>query len=479
MKSDVDPSHSGRLLIGGKWLPGSRAVEIRSPWDGQPAGVSTLADADLLEQGVRAAVAGYHANRDLPRWRRSEICRKISNGLLTRHEQFAQLITAESGKPLQYARAEVTRAVSTFAIAAEEANRLCGEIIPLDITAAGEPYSGYSLRVPIGPVAAVSPFNFPLNLVAHKVAPALACGCSVLLKPAPQTPLTAMLLGEVIEETGAPSGAFNVLPMEVPLAEQMVRDERFALLTFTGSASVGWRLKSICGRKKTVLELGGNAGAIVHEDADLDWAVQRLVLGAYANSGQVCIKAQRIFIHNSLFERFLQQFVYAAERLKIGDPTADDTVVGPLISKAAADRVENWIKEAVAGGASVLTGGNRERNLVYPTALTGATPKMKVSCEEIFGPVAVLAPYTSLEEAIAGVNDSPYGLQAAVFTRDLQNMRMATSKLHVGGVIVNDSPMVRVDNYPYGGSKASGLGREGVRYAMEDMTESRMVVVRE
>lgn len=453
-------------------------VEIRSPWDGEVAGTIRVADEGDLERGIVSAQRAFETTRKLPRWKRAEICRGISERIKAGHERLSELITRESGKPLQYARGEVSRAVTTFATAAEEALRIGGEVIPLDIAPASDGYAGMSLRFPIGPIAAISPFNFPLNLVAHKVAPALAAGNTILLKPPPQAPLTAMELGKMALEAGAPPGAFNVLHMEIPLAEKMAADPRFKLLSFTGSAKVGWHLKSICGKKRVVLELGGNAAMIVHEDADLDWALKRAVAGAFASSGQVCIKVQRLFVHRPIYDGFLKRFCDAAAEVSVGDPMNAETVVGPLIDEAAAKRVESWIKEARDAGARILAGGTRDGNVITPTVIEGAPGSAKVSCEEVFGPVCTVAPYDDFAEGLRMVNDTRYGLQAGVFTRDIGRIAKAVSGLEVGGVIINHFPMFRVDNYPYGGIKDSGLGREGVRYAIEDMTEQRMVVLR-
>jgi glyceraldehyde-3-phosphate dehydrogenase (NADP+) len=386
-------------------------------------------------------------------------------------------MTAESGKPITDAKREVSRAIQTFTVAAEEAKRIPGEVLPLDWTPGTDSHLGILRRFPIGPVLGITPFNFPLNLVAHKVAPALAAGNSILIKPAPQTPLTALLLGEVVAEAGSPAGALNVVPCDNVVAEQLVIDPRFRLLSFTGSAAVGWMLKAKCGKKKVVLELGGNAAVIVEPDADLDVAAQRCAVGAFGYAGQTCISVQRILVHHSVADLFSTKLLLQVARLKAGDPSDESTVVGPLINQSAATRVESWIEEAVAQGARVLLGGKRMGGIVEATVLSNVTPAMKVSCEEIFGPVVTITPYRQLDEAIAAVNQSAYGLQAGVFTQDVNKVFHAFRHLEVGAVLANEIPTFRADHMPYGGVKDSGIGREGVRTAIEDMTEPRLLVL--
>lgn len=465
-------------------LPGDGPrAEIRSPWDGALAGTVPVADDAALEAAIAGAAAAFAVTRAEPRHRRSAVCRRVSEAIAADADGLATLIARESGKPIRYARAEVSRAVSTFAIAAEEANRVGGEMVPLDISPAGEGFLGMSVRVPAGPVCAIAPFNFPLNLVAHKVAPALAAGCPVVLKPAPQAPLTSFRLAEIVAAAGAAPGALAVLHMPVPLAQRMAEDPRFALLTFTGSGKVGWALKAAAGHKRVTLELGGNAPAIVHGDADLAHAVERCVLGAFASAGQVCIKLQRLFVHRPLFAEFRERFVAAARALPTGDPMDEATVIGPLIDGAAADRVMAWIDEARASGAKVLCGGTREGAVVAATVIepgdvdVNAFDSLKVSCEEVFGPVVTLEPYDDFDDALARANAGQFGLQAAVFTKDLYRARRAAEALDYGGVIVNESPMFRTDNFPYGGTRASGHGREGVKHAMDDMLETKMLVI--
>jgi len=467
-----------RLFIAGEWVESKERTPNFNPYNNKLIANVCQATASDLEFATAAAYSAAADFYRLPRHAKARMCRLIAEGISARAEQFTQLITQESGKPLKYAGGEVERAITTFTLASHDALRFAGEVIPLDITERTENYIGHSIRMPLGPVAAISPFNFPLNLVAHKIAPALAVGCPVVLKPAPQTPLTALLLARVIEECGVPPGAVSVLPMAVKIAESMVQDERFGVLSFTGSAKVGWHLKAIAGRKRVLLELGGNAPAIVHSDADITDAVSRLVPGSFAAAGQVCIKAQRLFLHSSIYDKFMRQFIEATKSLAVGDPADPETVVGPLIDSKSADRIESWIAEAKADGASVILEGKRKGNILYPTVLTDVPPDAKCRTEEIFGPVVIVDRYDNFPDAINRANATAYGLQAAVFTFDTRIVEQASRELEYGGVIVNDSPMVRVDNYPYGGTKASGFGREGVRYAMEEFTEPRMIVQR-
>lgn len=466
-------------IAGGSVKAGDRATDdLVNPFTGRVIARVAVATRADYEAAVRAAQEAFPVMRDLPRHRRHAILDAVSRRLAAERQALAELMTADSGKPITQALAEVDRAVLTFSLAADEVRRAHGELVAMDVDARATGYAGEVHRFPVGPVSAISPFNFPLNLIAGKIAPAIAVGTTVVLKPPPQCPLLAFRLGEILHECGLPAGAYNVLHMHLPLAERLATDERFKLLSFTGSAAVGWHLKSVAGKKKVVLELGGNAAAIVHEDVpDLDWAATRLAMGAFASAGQVCIKVQRILVHKSRYARFLRRFAEATAALKAGDPMDPKTVIGPMIDAKAADRVQAWVKEAEAGGATAVLKGRRRGQVLGATILTGATRRMKVTCEEVFGPVVTVAPYTSFAGAIATVNDSAYGLQAGVFTASLARAAEAFRGLEVGGVIVNDFPTMRVDNFPYGGVKDSGFGREGVRYAMEDMTEPRMLVV--
>jgi len=465
------------LHIGGKVQRTRDAAAVENPYTGKPIARVCRAGPRELDAAIAAAEKAFQETRRLSADQRAGILSSIALGIRKRAKEITRTIAQEAGKPWSAAALEVDRAVLTFTLAAEEAKRLGGEYLPLDIVPATRGYAGIVRRFPIGVIGAISPFNFPLNLVAHKVAPAIATGNTVVLKPPSQTPITPLILGEIVARSGAPAGTLNVVPCPVSVAEGLVTDERVKMLTFTGSPAVGWDLKAKAGKKKVTLELGGNAGAIVHEDADLEWAIPRLALGAYANAGQVCISVQRIYVHEPVYKTFLNRFVKHTRSLKVGDPLDPETVVGPLIDKNAADRVEAWIQEARSAGARVLCGGRRRGNVIEPTVLTDVKPDMKVCCLEVFGPVVTVTPYRRFEEAVAAVDASIYGLQAGVFTRDLGRIRYAYEHLEVGGVIINDYPMFRVDSMPYGGVKDSGFGREGVRYAMEEMTEPRLLVL--
>lgn len=413
----------------------------------------------------------------LPSHARYNLLQQIAALLYRRRDEFAQTITAEAGKPITDAKREVSRAIQTFTVAAEEARRIPGEVVPLDWTPGFDTHLGLLRRFPIGPILGITPFNFPINLVAHKVAPALASGNPILIKPAPQTPLTALLLGEIAVEAGVPPGGLNVVPCDNLLAERMVVDPRFKLLSFTGSASVGWMLKAKCGKKKVTLELGGNAGVVIESDADIELAAQRCAAGGFGYAGQTCISVQRIFVHHSIADRFTTKLLMHVARLKMGDPTDETTSIGPLIDDAAAQRVEGWIDEAVADGARVLLGGRRTGSLIEATVLSNVNPEMKVSCREVFGPLVTVTPYRQLSEAVTLLNQSDFGLQAGIFTQDINKIFYAFRHVEVGAVVANDIPTFRADHMPYGGVKDSGLGREGVRAAIEDMTEPRMLIM--
>ena len=465
------------LDIAGRRVVTDRRVEICNPHSGEAAGATFFAGPEELEAGVRAAVAGFERTRRLPGHERSRILAGIAARLRERREEFARSITGENGKPIRESRVEVDRAAQTFAVAAEEARRIGGEVLPLDWQAGSEGRWGIVRRFPAGPVLAFTPFNFPLNLSAHKVAPALAAGCSIFLKPAPGVPLTALRLGEAVREAGAPEGACTVVPCANELAAPLVRDDRFAVFTFTGSSRVGWELRAQAGRKRVLLELGGNAALIVHADADVEAAVRRTLVGAFAYSGQVCISVQRVYAHRAVFDAFTAQLVAGARALRTGDPFDEATAVSSLIRPGEAERVQAWIEEARAGGARVLVGGGRRGALVEPTVLTGTTPAMKVVSEEAFGPLVVVEPYDDLDAALAAVNAGRYGLQAGIYTRDLRAAWRAFEALEVGAVMVNEVPTYRVDHMPYGGVKDSGSGREGVRYTIEEMTEPRLLML--
>jgi acyl-CoA reductase-like NAD-dependent aldehyde dehydrogenase len=474
-------SREYRFLVNGEWRTSGAPVEIRSPYDGSVAGVTWLASPQDVDDAVRAAAAVFSQTRKLPTFRRAEALERIVKALNEEKEFLARLIAMEAGKPIQLARAEATRAAMTFTDALEESKRIRGEWLPLDLDPASCGRSALVRRFPVGPVLAITPFNFPLNLVAHKLAPALACGAPVVLKPAPQAPLSALNLARIIHnawhEAGAPPGALNAFLCPVETAQAMVGDDRLKVLSFTGSAAAGWALKARAGKKRVLLELGGNAGVAVHSDADLDYAAGRCVYGGFAYAGQTCIAVQRIYIHRPVFDSFVEKLLERVSRLRLGDPLEENTDIGPMISLAAAERTEAWVQDAVRGGAKILAGGQRDGSFVQPTVLTNTKSEMKVCREEVFGPVVVVEFYDQMEQALAAINDSPYGLQAGLFTHDSRAIAQAFEVLEVGGLLVNEVPTWRADPMPYGGAKESGLGREGVRYAIEELTERRVLVM--
>lgn len=471
-------SQTGFLLCGKEWIDGE-AFEVRSPWDSGLVGRVTVATRADARQAVNHAVASLRRTRALPRWKRREILEDIAAALLDQKDRFAQLIVAEAGKPLRLARTEVDRAVHTFKTASEEAVRLGGESIPLDLTEGNENRWGLVQRFPIGPVLAITPFNFPLNLVAHKLAPALAAGCPVILKPAPQTPFTALALGEIVLKAGWPEEALAILTLSnADTAWLAEKEDRIKLVSFTGSAKVGWELKAHSGRKRVLLELGGNAALIVHGDCpDLDDAALRTAHAAFGFAGQSCISVQRVFVERRIFQSFLWKLVDIAAKLVPGNPADEATEIGPLVRPTEIERVESWIKEAVDGGAKLVAGGERKGSLLTPAILTATQPGMKIRDEELFGPVVVVEPYEDFEQALADVNHSRYGLQAGLLTRDAGRILTAYRELEVGALIVGDTPSWRLDPMPYGGVKDSGLGREGIRSAIQEMTEPRMLVL--
>jgi acyl-CoA reductase-like NAD-dependent aldehyde dehydrogenase len=471
-------SQTGFLLCGKEWTDGE-ILEVRSPWDQGLVGRVTVATRSDARQAVSHAWSSMRRTRALPRWKRREILEDVAAALLEQKERFAQLIVAEAGKPVRLARLEVERGALTFKTAAEEAARLGGESLPLDLTEGNEGRWGLVQRFPVGPILAITPFNFPLNLVAHKVAPAMAAGCPVVLKPAPQTPFTSLALGEVILKAGWPEEALAVLPLSnVDTAWLAEKEDRIKLVSFTGSARVGWELKAHSGRKRVLLELGGNAAMIVHGDwHNLDAAADRTAKAAFGFAGQSCVALQRVFVERSIFQTFIWKVVDQAVKLVAGDPAEELTEVGPLVRPSEAERVEAWIKEAVEGGAKLVAGGERNDSVVQPTILTGTKPGMKVRDEEVFGPVLLVEPYEDFEQALAEVNHSKYGLQAGLFTRDANRILTAYRELEVGALVVGDTPSWRLDPMPFGGVKDSGLGREGVRYAIQEMTEPRMLVM--
>ncbi len=468
-----------RLLINGEWVDGGLPLEVTNKYSGEVIGSIPTARRDEVDAALAAAQRAAPEIAGLPAHRRAQILVRTSDAIRDRREEFATTIAAEAGKALKWARIEVDRAVSTFALAAEEAKRVHGETVPLDAVPAGEGYFGFYLRRPVGVVAAITPFNFPLNLVAHKLAPAAAAGNSVVLKPASLTPISAVLLCEIMHEAGLPAGALNlVIGSGKTVGEWLVSDPRVAKVTFTGSGAVGRRITEIAGIKKITLELGNTSPVIIAPDADFDHAAQRCAVGAYYNSGQVCLSVQRIYGQGTAYEPFVERFVGASEAMVVGDPLDERVDVGPMIAEAEAVRIEGWVNEATDGGAQVLAGGVREGSVYHPTVLGSVSDEMKVVSREAFAPVASVIPTVDFKEALERANATEYGLQVAVFTRDIDRVLQAVRALDFGGVIVNDSPAFRADHMPYGGNRMSGLGREGLRYAIEEMTNIQMVAIR-
>jgi acyl-CoA reductase-like NAD-dependent aldehyde dehydrogenase len=466
------------IFLAGRWVESPNVLVVDNPADAStPAGTTYTATKAQYEEAVEAAVAAFPVTRVLPAYERGRILRDVSAGLRARREEMGRLIALEAGKPIRDALVEVDRAVLTFRLGAEEAERMTGELIPLDLLPSSKDRIGITRRFPIGPIAAISPFNFPLNLAAHKLAPAIASGNPIVLKPPSKDPLTMLAVAEIIEAAGAPAGSVSILPMTRELGDRMVADPRFKLLTFTGSPSVGWRMKERAGKKRVVLELGGNAGVIIDKTADLDWAVKRCLVGAFSYAGQVCISVQRAFIHEDVWDAFMDRFVAGARALKLGDPLNPTTDIGPMVDATAAGRTQRWVDEAIALGGTALLGGTADGTFFPPTILTDVPMSAQVCSNEAFAPLVVAFPFRDFDEAIAKVNDSMFGLQTGVFTNDLAGAWRAFSELEVGGVIVNDVPTYRIDHMPYGGVKDSGLGREGLRYAIDDMTEIRIMVL--
>jgi glyceraldehyde-3-phosphate dehydrogenase (NADP+) len=465
------------LLIDGRHVDGASSMTVVNPFDAGAVAEVSLAGAGEMAAAAAAAARAFGTWRTVPTYERVHVLRRIVAGIEERREELAGVIVAEAGKPLALSRGEVARAVNTFTLAAEEAGRMGGELLPLDLQPDAAGRLGITARFPRGPMAAVAPFNFPLNLVAHKVAPALASGNTVVLKPASKTPVASLILGEIASEAGLPPGVLNVVPAPAETAALLLEDSRIRMISFTGSAAVGWGIRSRAGTRKVLLELGGNAAAVIEPDADLGFAARRCALGSFAYSGQICISVQHVLVARSVADEFRALFVRAVEELATGDPRDEKTVVGPMISEQEAVRVEEWVGEALAAGAKLLTGGSRKGSFFEPTVLEGTDASMKIGCREVFGPVATLDTYDDFAEALKRVNSSVYGLQAGVFTRDTSRVFEAFRELEVGGVIINDYPTFRVDHMPYGGVKESGLGREGVRYSMEEMTEQRLLVL--
>ncbi len=465
------------FLLDGKWLTEGEPWEIHAPHDGSVVGTTCRATPAHLDAAIAAAERAFESTRKMPAYERQRILQAISGGVAAKREELARMLALEAGKPIKTARAEVDRAIFTFALAAEESTRIYGEWMPLDLQAATAGRWAIVRRFPIGPIASITPFNFPVNLVAHKWGPAMAAGCTIVHKPAPQTPLCSLLLAEIAVEAGWPDGALNVLPLANEDAAPLVSDDRLKLLSFTGSAAVGWELKKRAGKKRVALELGGIAGCIIHRDADLAFAAERCVFGGFSYAGQSCISVQRVFVERTVFDKFVNELVPRVQKLKLGPPLDESTDVGPMINEDAARRAAEWIDEAIAGGAQLLCGGKRTGAMLEPAVLTGTKPEQRVNCMELFAPALTVEPYDYVSEAMRQVNATEYGLQAGLFTADMKLVFAAYDALNVGGVIINDVPTFRIDHMPYGGIKDSGAGREGIRYALEEMTERKLLAV--
>ena len=453
-------------------------LEITNKYSGEAIGSVPVTDEQTFKEAVQSAREGFGLISGMPAYERSKILQRTSESIEEKKDKITRIIAMEAGKAWKHAKAEVERSVQTFKFASEEAKSIHGKTVPMDAAVGGEKRIGFYLRFPVGIVGAISPFNFPLNLVAHKVAPAIAAGCSVILKPASTTPLTSLKLGEIMMEAGLPDGALNVIvgPGST-VGNWLVTDPNVSMITFTGSPPVGKDIKERSGLKKVTLELGSNSACIIDESADLDAAVPRCIVGSYAYAGQVCISVQRIYIHEKVLDEFTQRFLKGTEKLKLGDPLEPETDLGPMITEGDAVRTETWVNEAVSGGAKILIGGKREKNFYHPTVLTDVKPEMKVMAQEVFAPVVCFVPFSDFSEAVRMADDSVYGLQAGVYTSDIEKAFQAVKGIRVGGVIVNDVPTYRADQMPYGGVKESGMGREGLKFAIEEMTDIKMVVV--
>lgn len=466
------------FYLANKPVYANQDLAIANKYTNQVETYVAMANVEHIEQAIAAADSAKHAMQALPAYKRQAALQHCVIRFKERFDELAHALCIEAGKPIKDSRGEVTRLIDTFQIAAEESTRIYGEVMPMDISPRSEDYQGMWKRVPIGPCSFISPFNFPLNLAAHKIAPAIAAGCPFILKPASLTPVSALIVGEILAETDLPDGAFSILPCRREGADLFTTDERLKLLSFTGSPEVGWDLKAKAGKKPVVLELGGNAACIVDHDTDLDDAIQRIIFGAYYQSGQSCISVQRIIVHESIYEDTKARLTTAVNNLIIGDPLEETTFIGPMISEKEAIRLHGWVKEAQEGGATLLTGGQRNGSMLEATLLEHVDPDMSVSTQEAFGPVAILSKFSDFDAALEEVNRSDFGLQTGIFTKDIYKAYKAWDVLDVGGVVIGDVPSWRVDHMPYGGVKDSGLGREGVRFAIEDMTELKLMVLR-
>jgi acyl-CoA reductase-like NAD-dependent aldehyde dehydrogenase len=465
------------FLIGGEWRATDHLQDVRSPFNGETLARVSYASRGDVEEAIAVAASTAAEMRALPRYEVAEALRRIADYLKAHREDFARTIANEAGKPITAARGETDRAISTFTFASEEARRFTGESVPVDTQATGRGRIGWMERIPRGVIFGITPFNFPLNLVAHKVAPALASRNTIIVKPSPRTPLTALMLGEAFLSSGLPKGAMQIIPMEIQEIDLLLTDERVAMISFTGSAEVGWKLRERAARKAVTLELGGNAPVIVDETADIAYSVERSAMAAFNYAGQVCISAQRFFIHEQIADEWISSFVERAKNLCTGDPLDEKTELSVMINEEAARRAESWIQEAVNAGARLLCGGTRRGALLDATVLTDVHSEMRVCSEEVFAPIATIQTFSDFDAALNEANNTRYGLQAGVFTHNMSRAFRASEILEFGGVMINDAPAFRVDNMPYGGVKLSGAGREGVRYAMEEMTEPRMIVI--
>ncbi|MFP5106874.1 aldehyde dehydrogenase family protein [Neobacillus sp. C211] len=465
------------LMINGEKVETTKYAPLYSPYSGEEIAQIAMADKELTVQAITAAYNARGIMAKMPAYQRAEILENVVALLKEKADQAAEVISRESAKPIMFAKAEVARTIETYKFAAEEAKRIHGETIPFDAAVGGVGRIGYTLREPIGVIGAITPFNFPMNLVAHKVGPAIAAGNTLVLKPASQTPLSALFIAEIFEEAGLPAGVLNVVtgPGGI-VGEVIVEDDRVRMVTFTGSPSVGIGIRNKAGLKKTTLELGSNSALIIDKDIDIDQIIDRCIMGAFSNQGQVCISLQRVYAHEDVYDEFVAKFTEAAKKLKIGDPLDPDTYISALISKGEAERVLGWIEETKGSAATIAAGGKLQDGVLEPTIITDADHSLKVSCQEAFAPVVVVNKVSSVEEAIEQVNDSRFGLQAGIYTNNVKNALYASKELHVGGVIINDVPTYRVDQMPYGGVKESGTGREGIKYAVEEMTEMKLVV---
>lgn len=466
-----------KIYAGGAFIETSQTLKVQNPYDKSIIARTYLADKAILNETIEKALAVQYELKLMPVYQRYEILQQIAQNISDDKDRLAAILSQESGKPIRYALGEITRAIQTFTIASEETKRLPHEYLSIDWTPSGIGKQGMVKYEPIGLIAGIAPFNFPLNLAVHKIAPAIATGNPIILKPARSTPLSTFELAKIIDKTSLPKGAVSILPMDRETGNLLVTDERFKKLSFTGSPQVGWRMKEQAGKKRVTLELGGNAGVLVSDKANIDLAVKKCMIGSFAYSGQVCIHVQRIYVQENIFEEFTKKMTEATKKLQVGDPINPKTEVSVMIDEANAKRVESWVADAVADGAKILVGGKRKDSYYEPTLITNTKPEMNVCRLEVFGPVVTIEKYTDLQTGINAINDSQYGLQAGIFTDSIQELNTAFDQLEVGGVIHNDVPTFRVDHMPYGGIKNSGFGREGVKYAIRDMLEPKLLVM--